>query len=58
MVVRPSLTLDDDGLAVDEVGVVDGLAVVAVTVVLGQTRDLEVAAVLVGRGRVQRRLLA
>lgn len=52
-----TLTLDDDGLTVDVVGVVERLAVVAVAVSPGQVHDLEVCVVLVDRAGVQRRLL-
>lgn len=54
----PRLTLDGDSLTVDEVGMVDGLAVIAVAVPFGQTLDLEVCVVLVDRGCVQRLLLS
>lgn len=47
------LTSDDDRLTVDEVGGVDGLAVVFAAVGFGQQRDLEVRVVLMGRGGVQ-----
>lgn len=52
------LTCDDDWFTVDEVGVVDGLAVVLAAVAFGQQWDLEVCVILVGGGRVHGRLLA
>lgn len=52
-----SLTLDDNGVAVDNIiGAVDSFAVVRAAVLLGQRWDLVVRAVAVGGDGVQQQL--